>query len=70
MRHFDPARANATALRLRQNVRLLMAGKAPLAPKPLIERETMKLPGDIVIFPDRVEVIAQNQSAHKRLGDG
>jgi hypothetical protein len=57
MKSFDRTRANATALRLRQNVRLLMAGKAPLTPKPLIERETMKLPGDIVIFPDRAEVV-------------
>ena len=47
MKHFDPSRARETARRLREGE----------SPRPLIERETFKLPGDLVISAHRVERI-------------
>lgn len=47
MKHFDWNRAKDTARRLREGE----------SPKPLIERETFKLPGDLVISSTKVERI-------------
>jgi hypothetical protein len=45
MKMFDPKRARETAQRLRDG----------LPACPLIERETVKMPGDLIIFPHRTE---------------
>ena len=45
MKHFDHNRARETARRLREG----------LPAMPLVERETVKMPGDYVIFSTRTE---------------
>lgn len=54
---FDPARAQETSRRLRETIRLLREGKRPRRHTPLISRETMKLPGDLVISSTRTETV-------------